>query len=62
MDCDEFPFNLSDFVTVDEVGEVADLPCHPPSPETMEDAATSIQADASEVYFSFFVVHQIWCL
>lgn len=49
-------------MTVDEVGEVADLPCHPPSPETMEDAATSIQADASEVYFSFFVVHQIWCL
>uniref|UniRef100_A0A1A7XJ61 Matrin-type domain-containing protein n=1 Tax=Iconisemion striatum TaxID=60296 RepID=A0A1A7XJ61_9TELE len=26
---DDFPFNLSDFVTVDEVGDVADLPCAP---------------------------------
>lgn len=44
-DDDDFPFNLSDFVTVDEVGDVNDLP-NSPSPtvpiETMgegEDAS-----------------------
>ncbi|XP_070710695.1 zinc finger protein 638-like [Pempheris klunzingeri] len=46
---DEFPFNMSDFVTVDEVGDVTDLPC-PPSPtpptEGGEDTPTSVQNDA----------------
>ncbi|XP_034749834.1 zinc finger protein 638-like [Etheostoma cragini] len=50
---DDFPFNMSDFVTVDEVGDVTDLPCSSPSPsvpmETTdggEDAPTSFQQDA----------------
>uniref|UniRef100_UPI0037E98A03 zinc finger protein 638-like n=1 Tax=Semicossyphus pulcher TaxID=241346 RepID=UPI0037E98A03 len=33
---DEFPFNLSDFVTVDEVGDVTDLPSSPSSDVRME--------------------------
>ncbi|XP_044044998.1 zinc finger protein 638-like isoform X3 [Siniperca chuatsi] len=48
----EFPFNLSDFVTVDEVGDVTDLPCSP-SPavptettEGREDAPSSVLQDA----------------
>ncbi|XP_073333079.1 uncharacterized protein [Pagrus major] len=51
---DEFPFNMSDFVTVDEVGDVTDLP-HSPSPtvpmentEGREDDPTSVPKDASE--------------
>lgn len=58
---DEFPFNMSDFVTVDEVGDVTDLPCSP-SPavpiattEEGEDAPTSVQQDAAGVHFSFYV-------
>lgn len=44
---DPFPFNLSDFVTVDEVGDVAELPL-PPSPTpametSLEDAPTPVQ-------------------
>ncbi|KAF3851813.1 hypothetical protein F7725_005168 [Dissostichus mawsoni] len=31
---DDFPFNMSDFVTLDEVGDVADLPSSPPSGPT----------------------------
>ncbi|XP_028265849.1 zinc finger protein 638-like [Parambassis ranga] len=52
---DEFPFNLSDFVTLDEVGDVTDLPDSPPptvpmeSSEGVEDAPTSIQQDAPGV-------------
>ncbi|TDH16594.1 hypothetical protein EPR50_G00021640 [Perca flavescens] len=48
----DFPFNMSDFVTVDEVGDVADLPCSSPSPSVPmeatdggEDAPTSFQQD-----------------
>ncbi|KAA8594410.1 hypothetical protein FQN60_011545 [Etheostoma spectabile] len=51
---DDFPFNMSDFVTVDEVGDVTDLPGSSPSPsvpmETTdggEDAPTSFQQNAS---------------
>ncbi|XP_070832763.1 zinc finger protein 638-like isoform X2 [Chaetodon trifascialis] len=51
---DEFPFNMSDFVTVDEVGDVTDLP-RSPSPtmpiettEGMEDTPTPVQKDAPE--------------
>ncbi|XP_074484176.1 uncharacterized protein LOC141763615 isoform X1 [Sebastes fasciatus] len=46
---DDFPFNMSDFVTVDEVGDVADLPSPPPPSVLMEttaggeDAHTSVQ-------------------
>lgn len=53
---EEFPFNMSDFVTVDEVGDVTDLPS--PSPdvptettEGEEDALTSVQQDPPEVFF-----------
>ncbi|TWW59498.1 zinc finger protein 638-like [Takifugu flavidus] len=50
---DPFPFNMSDFVTVDEVGDVADLPL-PPSPtvamETSpEDPPTLAQKDGQTV-------------
>lgn len=50
---DDFPFNLSDFVTVDEVGDVADLPHSPPAvpmetTEGGEDAPTSVQQDTPE--------------
>lgn len=42
---DPFPINLSDFVTVDEVGDVADLPL-PPSPtpamETLPEGAPTL--------------------
>ncbi|XP_059190582.1 zinc finger protein 638-like isoform X2 [Centropristis striata] len=50
---DDFPFNMSDFVTVDEVGDVTDLPSPPPpsvpleTTEGGEDASTSIQQDTS---------------
>ncbi|KAM9363183.1 uncharacterized protein ABDE67_013971 isoform 2-T2 [Symphorus nematophorus] len=50
-ECDEFPFNLSDFVTVDEVGDVTDLPSSPSPMETTEereDAPSSVQQDAPE--------------
>lgn len=53
-ECDEFPFNLSDFVTVDEVGDVTDLPSSPPPTVPMEtteerqDAPSSVQQDAPE--------------
>lgn len=48
---DEFPFNMSDFVTVDEVGDVTDLPSAPSPTVPMEtseggeDATTSVQED-----------------
>lgn len=52
---DDFPFNMSDFVTVDEVGDVTDLPSSPtPSvpmetpTEEVEDASTSVQQDTPE--------------
>ncbi len=55
---DEFPFNMSDFVTVDEVGDVTDLPGSP-SPivpmettEEREDPATSFQKETPQVHFS----------
>ncbi|KAM8773265.1 uncharacterized protein AB9X84_015129 isoform 2-T2 [Acanthopagrus schlegelii] len=54
---DAFPFNMSDFVTLDEVGDVTDLP-HSPSPtvpmednknaEGREDDPTSVPKDAPE--------------
>lgn len=57
-DFDEFPFNMSDFVTLDEVGDVTDLP-RSPSPtvpvettEGGEDTPTSVQRDTPEVHFS----------
>uniref|UniRef100_A0A672Y8G9 Zinc finger protein 638-like n=1 Tax=Sphaeramia orbicularis TaxID=375764 RepID=A0A672Y8G9_9TELE len=54
---DDFPFNMNDFVTVDEVGDVNDLPC-PPCPtvpmettgeEEEDNAPQSVQEDATEV-------------
>ncbi|XP_045903071.1 zinc finger protein 638-like isoform X1 [Micropterus dolomieu] len=54
-DCDEFPFNMSDFVTVDEVGDVTDLPCSPSPTVPMEtteggeDAPASVEQDAPAV-------------
>ncbi|KAM7009668.1 uncharacterized protein LKV04_001604 [Tautogolabrus adspersus] len=53
-DIDEFPFNLSDFVTVDEVGDVTDLPASPSSDVPMEttdgqeDDPVSVQKEDSE--------------
>ncbi|XP_060908904.1 zinc finger protein 638-like [Labrus mixtus] len=53
-DFDEFPFNFSDFVTVDEVGDVADLPASPSSDVPMETkdgeehAPVSVQKEDSE--------------
>ncbi|KAG7485982.1 hypothetical protein JOB18_022373 [Solea senegalensis] len=50
----EFPFNLSDFVTVDEVGDVADLPGSPSEVVPMETtegeeaAATSVQQETAQ--------------
>lgn len=57
---EEFPFNMSDFVTVDEVGDVTDLPCSP-SPTvaadpTQEDTSSSIPNNASKVHG---VIHQL---
>lgn len=53
---DDFPFNLSDFVTVDEVGDVTDLPSAQspsvPMETTEEDAPTSVQEDAEGVHCS----------
>nr|XP_040043536.1 zinc finger protein 638-like isoform X2 [Gasterosteus aculeatus aculeatus] len=52
---DDFPFNLSDFVTVDEVGDVNDLPSStsPSVPmetaEGGEDAPTSVQQESPGV-------------
>lgn len=51
---DQFIFNMSDFVTVDEVGDVTDLP-HALSPTvpmetTEEDAPTLVQKDAKGVH------------
>ncbi|XP_072239753.1 uncharacterized protein [Leuresthes tenuis] len=43
-DFEEFPFNLSDFVTVDEVGDVTDLPLSPSPTVPME---TSEEADGA---------------
>uniref|UniRef100_A0A1A8DYW7 Matrin-type domain-containing protein n=1 Tax=Nothobranchius kadleci TaxID=1051664 RepID=A0A1A8DYW7_NOTKA len=47
---EDFPFNFSDFVTVDEVGDVADLPCAPSlTTETSKeggDAPTAAQQEA----------------
>lgn len=60
---DEFPFNMSDFVTVDEVGDVTDLP-RSPSPtvpmettEGREDTPTSVQKDAPGVHFSCYAAY-----
>lgn len=56
----EFPFNMNDFVTVDEVGDVTDLP-HPPSTDPMEDRegrednSTSVPKDVLEVRVSFYI-------
>ncbi|KAM3622833.1 uncharacterized protein V6R79_003722 [Siganus canaliculatus] len=52
-ECDEFPFNLSDFVTVDEVGDVTELPGSPSTAamegtEEGEAAPISVQQDAPE--------------
>lgn len=53
---DDFPFNMSDFVTVDEVGDVADLPSPPPPSVLMEttaggeDAHTSVQQNILGVH------------
>ncbi|XP_054461246.1 zinc finger protein 638-like [Anoplopoma fimbria] len=50
---DDFPFNLSDFVTVDEVGDVNDIPSSPyPSvpmetTEEGEDAPSSVQQETA---------------
>lgn len=50
---DQFIFNMSDFVTLDEVGDVTDLP-HAPSPTPMEtteeDPPTLVQKDAKGVH------------
>ncbi|CAB1432929.1 unnamed protein product [Pleuronectes platessa] len=43
---EEFPFNLSDFVTVDEVGDVTDLPRSPSPVIPME--TTEVQQDTPE--------------
>lgn len=58
-DEEDFPFNLSDFVTVDEVGDVNELPSFL-SPtvqeETSQDQSVSpkpAQQDVPEVRFSF---------
>ncbi|KAM7393529.1 hypothetical protein PAMP_020392 [Pampus punctatissimus] len=47
---DDFPFNMSDFVTVDEVGDVADLPhsASPDIPVETTDAPTSAQQDTPQ--------------
>ncbi|XP_041838440.1 zinc finger protein 638 [Melanotaenia boesemani] len=46
---DDFPFNMSDFVTVDEVGDVADLPSPTVATETsQEEHPTPGQQDAPE--------------
>lgn len=52
---DPFPFNMSDFVTVDEVGDVADLPL-PPSPTTAMETAqvdppAPVETDAQVVQY-----------
>ncbi|XP_078022456.1 uncharacterized protein LOC117254879 isoform X3 [Epinephelus lanceolatus] len=53
-ECDDFPFNMSDFVTVDEVGDVNDLPSPAASSVPMEtteevkDAPSSVQQDTPE--------------
>ncbi|KAF3687092.1 Zinc finger protein 638 [Channa argus] len=49
---EEFPFNMDDFVTVDEVGDVTDLPSPPPIVSTQttddgEESPTSAQVDPS---------------
>lgn len=49
-DEDEFPFNISDFVTVDEVGDVTDLPSPVPM-EAMEDVGGA----SEEVPFSLLM-------
>ncbi|KAM6941936.1 uncharacterized protein PEZ65_003905 isoform 4-T4 [Lycodopsis pacificus] len=56
QECDDFPFNLSDFVTVDEVGDVNDLPASPSPSVPMEttaggeDAPTSVQQETPGVH------------
>lgn len=57
---DDFPFNMSDFVTVDEVGDVNDLPCAPmeTTEEEEEDGAhQSAQPDATQVQ----TLHTVIC-
>lgn len=45
-----FPFNLSDFVTVDEVGDVNDLPCSPsPDVTTETTGVPDVQGTQSSV-------------
>ncbi|XP_068178106.1 zinc finger protein 638-like isoform X2 [Antennarius striatus] len=43
---DDFPFNMSDFVTVDEVGDVTDLPCSPSSSVPMETTESDVPQEA----------------
>lgn len=45
-----FPFDMSDFVTVDEVGDVADLSLK--SSEGGDNPPTSIQQDSAQVYLT----------
>lgn len=57
---EEFPFNMSDFVTVDEVGDVTDLPLSPSADpmedgEGREDNPTSVPKDVLEVHVSFYI-------
>lgn len=66
----EFPFNMSDFVTVDEVGDVTDLPCSPSAvpmetTEGGEDAPTSVQPNTAGVHLAclshnIFPLHNYW--
>lgn len=57
---EEFPFNMSDFVTVDEVGDVTDLPRSPsptvPMETAEEDAPPSVQSDTEAV--QYFINHK----
>lgn len=55
---EDFPFNMSDFVTVDEVGDVNELPCSPPPAVPMETteggegAPTSVPPDTAGVHLA----------
>lgn len=57
-DDNDFPFNMGDFVTLDEVGDVNELPCSPPPPavsmETTEgDMPTSVAPHTAEVHSAY---------
>ncbi|MEQ2179361.1 hypothetical protein GOODEAATRI_024097 [Goodea atripinnis] len=47
---DEFPFNMSDFVTVDELGDVTDLPDLAVPMETSDKRDAAPQTEQQEVY------------